>query len=207
MKAFAQKTLLILAGALLGLPTAGDAQEVDYQEEMAALAASPAVVRALQLVDERDARAMADLIALTEIPAPPFMEEVRGARFMEMLLDLGVDSAWTDVEGNVIGLRRGTGSEEVVAVTGHLDTVFPEGTDVTVRQRGDTLFAPGIADDTRGLGLGQEAAEEDRPAGHSTIGRERDHVDARSPGDIADPAGVGAEQRPQDQRRALAHRF
>jgi acetylornithine deacetylase/succinyl-diaminopimelate desuccinylase-like protein len=32
-----------------------------------------------------------------------------------------------------------------------LDTVFPEGTDVTVRQRGDTLFAPGIADNTRGL--------------------------------------------------------
>ena len=151
MKAFAQKTLLILAGALLGLPTAGDAQEVDYQEEMAALAASPAVVRALRLVDERDARVMADLLELTEIPAPPFMEEVRGARFMEMLIDLGVDSAWTDVEGNVIGLRRGTGSEEVVAVTGHLDTVFPEGTDVTVRQRGDTLFAPGIADDTRGL--------------------------------------------------------
>ena len=38
-----------------------------------------------------------------------------------------------------------------MALGGHLDTVFPEGTDVTVQQRGDTLFAPGIGDDTRGL--------------------------------------------------------
>jgi acetylornithine deacetylase/succinyl-diaminopimelate desuccinylase-like protein len=164
MKAFAQKTLFLLAGALLGAPTVGAAQvaggtqvtgdEVPgtvYEGELAALAASPAVARALQLVEERDARVMADLLELTEIPAPPFMEEARAARFLEMLLDLGVDSAWVDEEGNVLGLRRGTGSDEVVAVAGHLDTVFPEGTDVTVRQRGDTLFAPGIADDTRGL--------------------------------------------------------
>ena len=151
MTAFEQKTLLMLAGALLGVPSAGDAQEADYQDELAALAASPAVVRALRLVEERDARTMADLLALTEIPAPSFKEQARGDRFLRMLIDLGVDSAWIDTEGNVLGLRRGTGSDEVIAVSGHLDTVFPEGTDVTVRQRGDTLFAPGIADDTRGL--------------------------------------------------------
>ncbi len=159
MIAFGRKSLFLLCGALLCVPSAleaqgevqGEAQEVDYQEQMAALAANPAVVRAMRLVDERDARVMADLLQLTEIPAPPFMEEARGARFMEMLLELGVDSVWTDMEGNVIASRRGTGSDEVVAIAGHLDTVFPEGTDVTVRQRGDTLFAPGIADDTRGL--------------------------------------------------------
>ena len=38
-----------------------------------------------------------------------------------------------------------------MAIGGHLDTVFPEGTDVTVRMRGDTLYAPGVGDDTRGL--------------------------------------------------------
>src|SRR5690606_25085875 len=58
---------------------------------------------------------------------------------------------WIDEEGNVIGLRRGSGSGEVIAISGHLDTVFPEGTDVSIRERGDTLYAPGIADDTRGL--------------------------------------------------------
>jgi acetylornithine deacetylase/succinyl-diaminopimelate desuccinylase-like protein len=33
----------------------------------------------------------------------------------------------------------------------HLDTVFPEETDVTVKMKGDTLYAPGVGDDTRGL--------------------------------------------------------
>jgi acetylornithine deacetylase/succinyl-diaminopimelate desuccinylase-like protein len=78
------------------------------------------------------------------------MEEVRGRRFAERLVEIGVDSVWTDDEGNVIGLRRGRGSGTIV-IAGHLDTVFPEGTDVTIQQRGDTLYAPGIADDTRGL--------------------------------------------------------
>jgi acetylornithine deacetylase/succinyl-diaminopimelate desuccinylase-like protein len=32
-----------------------------------------------------------------------------------------------------------------------LDTVFPEGTDVKVKIKNDTLYAPGIGDDTRGL--------------------------------------------------------
>ena len=79
------------------------------------------------------------------------MEEARGRRFAELLAECGADSVWTDEEGNVFGLRRGRRGERTVALGGHLDTVFPEGTDVTVRQRGDTLFAPGIGDDSRGL--------------------------------------------------------
>jgi tripeptide aminopeptidase len=139
------------AVGLIVLASPAVAQEPDYSAEVAALMANPAVVEALDLIDQRDARTMADLLELTEIPAPPFGEQARGIRFLRMLGELGVDSAWVDEVGNVLGLRRGTGSDEVVAVTGHLDTVFPEGTDVTVRQRGDTLFAPGIGDDTRGL--------------------------------------------------------
>jgi acetylornithine deacetylase/succinyl-diaminopimelate desuccinylase-like protein len=36
-------------------------------------------------------------------------------------------------------------------VSAHLDTVFPEGTDVRVRQKGDRWVGPGISDDGRGL--------------------------------------------------------
>jgi acetylornithine deacetylase/succinyl-diaminopimelate desuccinylase-like protein len=78
------------------------------------------------------------------------MEEARGRRFAERLTEIGADSVWTDAEGNVIGLRRGRGAGTMI-ISGHLDTVFPEGTDVSIRQAGDTLYAPGIADDTRGL--------------------------------------------------------
>jgi tripeptide aminopeptidase len=38
-------------------------------------------------------------------------------------------------------------------VSGHLDTVFPEGTDVSVKREGTRLSAPGIADDCRGLAV------------------------------------------------------
>ncbi len=125
--------------------------EATYLEEARALREQPALAEALRIAEEIDPWALDLLIELTEIPAPPFMEEVRGRRFAELLEELGADSVWTDEEGNVIGLRRGTSGERAIGFGGHLDTVFPEGTDVTVRQVGDTLFAPGVGDDTRGL--------------------------------------------------------
>lgn len=147
--------LSTLAGADAPLP-AQEASELavaaaPHVQELEGLMADPAVMAALANLDATDEQTMADLVELTQIPAPPFAEQERGQRFLEMLRELGVDSAWVDDEGNVLGLRRGTGNGTTLAVTGHLDTVFPEGTDVTVRMRGDTLAAPGIADDTRGL--------------------------------------------------------
>ena len=39
-----------------------------------------------------------------------------------------------DAEGNVTGVRRGGGNGRMVCVAAHLDTVFPQGTEVTVRR-------------------------------------------------------------------------
>ena len=125
--------------------------EPQYLEEMEILNGQQAVQNALSRVEELDPWGMDLLVELTEIPAPPFMEEVRAARFAELLEEAGADSVWIDAEGNAVGLRRGRGGGRTVAFGGHLDTVFPEGTDVTVRMRGDTLYAPGVGDDTRGL--------------------------------------------------------
>jgi tripeptide aminopeptidase len=50
-------------------------------------------------------------------------------------------------------LKKGRSRKKTVILEAHLDTVFPEGTDVTVKQSGDTLRAPGIGDDTRGLAV------------------------------------------------------
>ncbi len=142
---------LALLSALVIAPVPLNAQSTAFEEEVRRLAQHPAVQRAMALVEEADATTMADLMELTQIPAPPFTETARGARFREKLLELGLDSVWVDEVGNVIGLRQGAGTGKTVAIAGHLDTVFPEGTDVTVRVRGDTLFAPGISDDTRGV--------------------------------------------------------
>lgn len=145
-----RSTLPLWICALSLLP-AGLSAQTDYGQDVLRLSQLPAVQNALRSVEERDARTMQDLRELTQIPAPPFGEEARGLRFRALLAETGVDSVWVDAVGNVVGLRRGTGSGRTVAIAGHLDTVFPEGTDVTIRARGDTLYAPGIGDDTRGL--------------------------------------------------------
>src|SRR5262249_54747819 len=67
--------------------------------------------------------------------------------------ELGFADAAADPEGNVIALRRGSGSGPKLVVCAHLDTVFPEGTDVTVREVDGALRGPGIGDNARGLAV------------------------------------------------------
>ena len=122
-----------------------------YCAQLNRIVTNARVRRAFSYIEQTDAAALRDLIMLTQIPAPPFKETERARRYAEMLRAAGADSVDIDDVGNVIAVRRGTKRGRVVAIAGHLDTVFPEGTDVRVRQRGDTLFAPGVGDDTRGL--------------------------------------------------------
>ena len=96
-------------------------------------------------------RFVGEIITLTEIPSPPFKEEKRAAAYEAMFRALGLEDVQRDGIGNVTGLRRGRGNGPIVVAAAHLDTVFPEGTDVTVRREGTRLFAPGVGDDTRGL--------------------------------------------------------
>lgn len=132
------------------------AQEIQkkYTKEVTRLAQKKQVKEAFAQIKAQMDQTTEDLITLTEVLAPPFMEEERGKVFAKMLEDAGVDSIWIDKAGNVIGLRKGTSGESgYVGVDAHLDVVFPEGTDVTVKKVGDTLKAPGIGDDTRGLAM------------------------------------------------------
>lgn len=122
-----------------------------YRNEISQVAKKIELADAFAIIDEIDEQTMNNLITLTEIAAPPFMEELRGQKFKELLEDAGADSVWIDAVGNVIGLRQGTVGKRNIVLDAHLDTVFPPETDVTVKIKGDTLFAPGIGDDTRGL--------------------------------------------------------
>lgn len=124
-----------------------------YTREITQLNKKKKVQQAYAIIDEIDGQTTKDLITLTEIPAPPFKEEKRALKFKEMLTAAGIDSIWIDKAGNVLGLRRGKNSTKTIGLDAHLDVVFPEGTDVTVKKVGDTLKAPGIGDDTRGLAM------------------------------------------------------
>ncbi len=124
-----------------------------YKTEIQDLVKKQAILSAFDFIEQDSRRTLEEHIYLTEIPAPPFMEDERAAAFKAMLEDLAVDSVWIDEVGNVLGLVKGTEREKTIAVDGHLDTVFPEGTDVSVKIKNDTLFAPGVSDDTRALAM------------------------------------------------------
>ena len=98
-------------------------------------------------------RLVREIIQITEIEAPPFKEEKRAKAFADMLRQSGLSDVQIDAEGNVIGTREGTGGGPVIAIAAHLDTVFPEGTNVRVRREGTKLRAPGIGDDSRSLAV------------------------------------------------------
>ncbi|TVP51226.1 MAG: M20/M25/M40 family metallo-hydrolase [Mongoliibacter sp.] len=143
--------ILIISGILLQV----NAQEIQskYMEQVQQFSSKPEIKEAFAYIREIDDQTIADMITLTEIPAPSYHEEEKGKAFAEMLRKAGADSVWTDEVGNVIGLRKGTKGEKTILVEGHLDTVFPFGTDVNVKQKGDTLFAPGIGDASRSVAM------------------------------------------------------
>ncbi len=134
---------------------AQDAVQADksYVKEIKKLSSKKQIQNAFAVLDEIEGQTTEDLITLTEIEAPPFKESKRAVAFQAMLDKAGIDKSWIDEVGNVIGLKKGTEGNRVVVLDAHLDTVFPEGTDVTVKKKGDTLYAPGIGDDTRGLAM------------------------------------------------------
>jgi acetylornithine deacetylase/succinyl-diaminopimelate desuccinylase-like protein len=124
--------------------------------------AGPRVDAILSSAPFRDARTflendhdrfVRELTTLTEIPAPSFKEQKRGAAYLEMLRAAKLVDVETDPEGNVMGVRKGTANGPMLAVLAHLDTVFPEGTYVTVTRSGNRLLAPGSGDDTGALAL------------------------------------------------------
>ena len=94
-----------------------------------------------------------DQIRLCEIPAPPFKEGTRAQTYAEALRAAGLKNVRLDREGNVLGERPGRSPTPHLVMSAHLDTVFPEGTDVRVRRIGNVLHGPGIGDDCRGLAV------------------------------------------------------
>jgi tripeptide aminopeptidase len=147
--------LVTAAVSLVMLAAAAPKPADTADKTVQAIVGSPAFKRAVATLDAQHDRTVADIITLTEIPAPPFKEAAKGKAFMAMLKAEGLSDVEMDPEGNVMGLRRGTGPAggPVVVLAAHQDTVFPEGTPVKVRREGTKLYAPGVGDDSRSLAV------------------------------------------------------
>ena len=87
--------------------------------------AQPAPIKAAHAKIAADYdQAIAEVIELTEIPAPPFKETARGQRMLEKFKALGLSDVHMDAVGNVIGIRPGEKiHEEMISETDSYQTI------------------------------------------------------------------------------------
>jgi acetylornithine deacetylase/succinyl-diaminopimelate desuccinylase-like protein len=110
-----------------------------------------AVQDAFRTIEENALAITTEQIAISSIPAPPFGEHERAVYLRDKFRSLGLGEATIDNEGNCLALRQGRSLHPLLVVSAHLDTVFPAGTDFTIRTNQGKLLAPGISDDGCGL--------------------------------------------------------
>ena len=90
-------------------------------------------------------------VCVQQIPAPTFHEAQRSAFLNEKFLLHGLQEVSTDILGNVFGRLPGAGDQAPVVVSAHLDTVFPEGTDLHLIHKEGQISGPGIGDNSLGV--------------------------------------------------------
>jgi tripeptide aminopeptidase len=140
-----------------------------------------AVKAAVQAARDDEAQTIEDQVRFCEIPAPPFKETARGTAYADAFRKLGLENVRIDKEGNVLGERPGLAPKPHLVFSAHLDTVFPEGTDVKVKREGTMLRGPGIGDDCRGLAV------------VLAVIRAMNKANVQTPGSITFVATVGEE--------------
>ena len=139
------------------------------------------VKAAVQAARDDEAQTIEDQVRFCEIPAPPFKETARGTAYADAFRKLGLENVRIDKEGNVLGERPGLAPKPHLVFSAHLDTVFPEGTDVKVKREGTMLRGPGIGDDCRGLAV------------VLAVIRAMNKANVQTPGSITFVATVGEE--------------
>jgi tripeptide aminopeptidase len=134
--------------ALFGLPAVVVAQASPIPLNDPAIKAAMAQMQSLQ------AWTLDQQVSICEVPAPPFKEQARAEEFKKRMIGFGYESTRIDTEGNVISeIGRAQAGSPTVMIAGHLDTVFPEETNVKTTRVGDRVNGPGIGDDCRGLAV------------------------------------------------------
>jgi tripeptide aminopeptidase len=141
MKLFLVSCMLLAMSALL-------ARSADNPVDQ--LARDASVKRALDWISTNQDWITSQQILLSEIPAPEFAEGPRASALKKLLDSFGYKSR-VDAMGNVIAERPGADPKNVVLVAAHIDTVFPAGTDVSVKRKGARLAGPGISDNGAGI--------------------------------------------------------
>jgi tripeptide aminopeptidase len=169
------KLLLFTPAILLAIAASAAAQPPEE------LTKDPTVKAALEAAKRYEPKALEEEARICEIPAPPFKEQVRGKELERLFRQLGLQNVFIDKVGNVVGTRPGAAPRPNLVFAAHLDTVFPEETNVKVTREGNVLKGPGIGDDCRGLTV------------LLSMIRALDEGKVKTPGTITFVANVGEE--------------
>jgi tripeptide aminopeptidase len=136
----------LAAASVLGMAGSAGAQATPAE-----ILAKPEVQKAMGVIKSSEDHFVDEQIRLCEIASPPFHEDKRAAELAKLFTSAGLKNVRIDKAGNVLGDRPGVEMHPHLVLAAHLDTVFPEGTDVHVTRTGNVLKGPGIGDDCRGL--------------------------------------------------------
>ncbi|OLE57901.1 MAG: hypothetical protein AUG13_01695 [Chloroflexi bacterium 13_1_20CM_2_59_7] len=122
----------------------------NVQQEVARLSSLPEIRSAFAWLRAQEPQFAHWQLELARIPAPPFGEAARGTWLAEKFRELGLDDVHNDDVGNVFGTHPGRG-KGYVALSAHIDTVFPAGTPLNIKQQGSRLYGPGVSDNGAGV--------------------------------------------------------
>src|SRR3984957_10977534 len=125
------------------------------QQEIASLAALPATRAAFAWFRAEEPQFALWQLEMARVPAPPFGEAARSAWVQERFRALGLNEVHSDEVGNVFGVYSGrqpakSSAQQYTALSAHIDTVFPAGTPLNLRQQGSRLYGPGVSDNGAG---------------------------------------------------------
>jgi tripeptide aminopeptidase len=127
-------------------------QSGNKTQEIARLAEMRSVHDAFKWFQSHEADLRRLQITMVKIPAPPFGEGTRAQWLRDRFKEFGLQDVEIDKAGNVVGLSRGTDPKApLVALTAHIDTVFPADTPITTRIEGNKMYGPGISDNAAGV--------------------------------------------------------
>lgn len=113
-----------------------------------------------RIFEEIDSRVLATIanwtieqsIMIQRIPAPTFQEAERAAYVAEQMKAFGLSGVEIDDTNNVYGLLPGANQDAMnLMISAHLDTVFPINTDLTIKREHETIYGPGLGDNSMGV--------------------------------------------------------
>lgn len=90
-------------------------------------------------------------VAIQQIPAPTFREAQRADFVRQTFLTEGLSAVTSDEVGNVYACLPGEGLAAPLVISAHLDTVFPDMTNLEVKHSADRIAGPGIGDNSVGI--------------------------------------------------------